>query len=151
MNCRDDYTLSTEPEAQQPERIHAYLARSYWASGIPLETVRRSLAGSLCFGVFHAGLQVALARVVSDRATFAYLCDVYVLEEHRGRGLAAWMLEAIAAHPELQGLRRFILATRDAHGLYARHGFEPLSRPQAFMEILAKASYAAPAQPDPKG
>jgi GNAT superfamily N-acetyltransferase len=138
---RGAYTLSSERSAQQPERIHAYLSRSYWAEGIPLATVLRSIEGSLCFGVFARGEQVAFARVITDRATFAYLCDVYVLEGHRGQGLAHWMLEEILADPQLQGLRRFALATRDAHSLYERHGFEPLARPQAFMEIHKKDIY----------
>jgi len=131
---RGEFTLSCDPSLQQPERIHAFLCGSYWAEGVPLETIKRAIGGSLCFGVFAAGKQVALARVVTDRATFAYLCDVYVLEEYRGRGFATWMLDAIDAHPDLQGLRRFMLATRDAHGLYARRGFLPLARPEAFME-----------------
>ena len=143
----DPYTLSFDRADQQVDRIHAYLTRSYWAGGIPVELVRRSLERSLAVGVFHGGLQVGFARVVTDAATFAYLCDVYVLEEHRGRGLAGRMLEAIAQHPELQGLRRFMLATRDAHGLYARHGFEPVRRPQSLMEILRPAPYSG--TPDP--
>lgn len=136
MEKRGDYSLSAERGDQQVDRIHAYLSRSYWAKGIPLETVARSVQNSLCVGVFTGGEQVGLARVVTDRATFAYLCDVYVLEEHRGRGLASWMLSALAAHPDLQGLRRFMLATRDAHALYERHGFTPVKRPQSLMEIL---------------
>jgi GNAT superfamily N-acetyltransferase len=138
---RDGYTLSWEPSAQQPERVHAYLARSYWAHGIPLETVRRSLEQSLCVGVFAAGEQVALSRVITDRATFAYLCDVYVLEEHRGKGLASWMLEEILGHAQLQGLRRFTLATRDAHALYAKYGFTALAKPESFMEIRKRNLY----------
>ena len=94
--------------------------------------MKRSIRGSLCVGVFFKGEQVGFARVISDCATFAYLCDVYVLEEHRGRGIASWMLEEILAHPKLQGLRRFTLATRDAHTLYARRGFAPLSHPESF-------------------
>ena len=134
MSPRGDYTLNITTEAQQLERIHAFLARSYWAKDIALATVARSVANSLCVGVFHKGEQVGFARVVTDRATFAYLCDVYVLEEHRGRRLASWMLEVIAAHPNLQGLRRVMLATRDAHGLYARHGFKPVAKPESLME-----------------
>jgi GNAT superfamily N-acetyltransferase len=107
--------------------------------------VERSIANSMCVGVFHRGDQVGFARVVSDLTIFAYLCDVYVLEEHRGRGLASWMLEAIAAHPDLQGLRRFILATRDAHKLYEKHGFTPVRRPESLMEILKQPAYARPA------
>ena len=136
MEKRGEYSLSGAREDQQVDRIHAYLSRSYWAKGLPLETVARSVENSLCVGVFAGGEQVGLARVVTDRATFAYLCDVYVLEEHRGKGLASWMLSALAAHPDLQGLRRFMLATRDAHALYERHGFTPVKRPQSLMEIL---------------
>jgi len=136
-----DYTISWEPSAQQPEKIHAYLTRSYWCEGIPLSLVKRSIEGSLCLGVFSKGEQVAFARVITDCATFAYLCDVYVLEGHRGRGLATWMLEEILANPKLQGLRRFTLATRDAHALYERHGFKPLAAPQSMMEIRKKDLY----------
>ena len=139
--ARGELTLSHEREDQQPERIHAYLTRSYWSEGIPLSVVRRSIEGSLCFGIFTNGEQIAFARVVTDSATFAYLCDLYVLEEFRGRGLAKWMMEEIIAHPQLQGLRRFTLATRDAHSLYARYGFAPLARPQSVMEILKRDTY----------
>jgi GNAT superfamily N-acetyltransferase len=145
METRGDYTLDFSRSAQQAERIHAYLVRSYWSQGIPLSLVERSIANSLCVGVFHRGDQVGFARVVSDLTIFAYLCDVYVLEEHRGRGLASWMLGAIAAHPDLQGLRRFILATRDAHKLYEKHGFTPVRRPESLMEILKRPAYARPA------
>jgi GNAT superfamily N-acetyltransferase len=138
---RGGYTLSCVRSAQQPARIHAYLTRSYWAEGIPLSLVKRSIKGSLCFGIFVEGKQVAFARVITDSCTFAYLCDVYVLEGHRGKGLAGWMLDEILAHPRLQRLRRFTLATRDAHSLYARHGFVPLARPQAFMEIHKRDLY----------
>lgn len=139
---RSGYSISWERSAQQAERIHAYLTRSYWCEGIPLSVVQRSIEGSLCIGVFAKGEQVGFARVITDSATFAYLCDVYVLEEHRGRGLASWMLEEILAYPPLQGLRRFTLATRDAHGLYARHGFKPLDKPESFMEIRWRDVYA---------
>jgi len=139
--ARGELTLSHEREDQQPERIHAYLTRSYWSEGIPLSVVRRSIEGSLCFGIFTNGEQIAFARVVTDSSTFAYLCDLYVLEEFRGRGLAKWMMEEIIAHPQLQGLRRFTLATRDAHSLYARYGFAPLARPQSVMEILKRDTY----------
>jgi GNAT superfamily N-acetyltransferase len=141
---RGEYTLSWDPADQQPERIHAYLSRSYWAGGIPLEVVRRSLAGSLGFGIFAGGEQVAFARVITDGATFAYLCDVYVLEEFRGRGLAKWLLDEIVAHPQLRGLRRFLLFTRDAHALYARYGFAPLAQPRSAMEIRRPDPYQAP-------
>ncbi|HVU33182.1 MAG TPA: GNAT family N-acetyltransferase [Opitutaceae bacterium] len=136
-----DYRLSDNPADQQPEKVHAYLSRSYGAEGIPLDLVRRSLANSLCIGLFHCGAQVGLARVITDRATFAYLCDVYVLEEHRGNGLAKWMMQAVTEHPELQGIRRFTLATRDAHGLYAQFGFKTPAQPESLMEFRRPGLY----------
>ena len=138
---RGDYSLSCAAEDQQPECIHAYLTRSYWATGISLDLVKRSIAGSLCFGVFFRGEQVAFARVVTDRATFAYLADVYVLEEHRGKKLATWMMQTIVSHPELQRLRRFMLATRDAHGFYAKYGFAQPAKPESLMEIVKPGLY----------
>lgn len=138
---RGEYTLSCLTEDQQPERIQSYLTRSYWATGISLELVKRCISGSLCFGIFFRGEQVAFARVITDRATFAYLADVYVLEEHRGRKLAQWMMDTIVAHPDLQGLRRFMLATRDAHGLYAKYGFVQTAKPEALMEIVRHGLY----------
>jgi GNAT superfamily N-acetyltransferase len=134
--ARNGYLISTNPDRLDATAIHAYLTRSYWATGIPKDVVARSLEQSLCFGLFDAsGAQVGLARVVTDAATFAYLCDVYVLEEHRGRGLGKWMIETVCAHPALQGLRRFMLATRDAHGLYRQFGFTPLAHPERIMEV----------------
>ena len=133
---RDGYRITTDTGAQDVDAIHAYLARSYWAEGIPREVVARAVAGSLCFGLFENARQIGLARVVTDRATYAYLCDVYVLEEWQGRGLGKWMMEVVMAHPDLQGLRRFTLATRDAHGLYERYGFTPLGHPTRYMEIV---------------
>ena len=133
---RDGYRITTDTGAQDVDAIHAYLARSYWAEGIPREVVARAIAGSLCFGLFENDRQIGLARVVTDRSTYAYLCDVYVLEEWQGRGLGKWMMEVVMAHPDLQGLRRFTLATRDAHGLYERYGFTPLGHPTRYMEIV---------------
>jgi GNAT superfamily N-acetyltransferase len=141
---RGEFTLSCDPAAQQPERIHAYLTQSYWAEGISLALVKKSLEHSLCFGVFTGGEQIGLARVITDRATYAYLCDLYILEAYRGRGLATWLMESILAHPELQGLRRFALATRDAHKLYERHGFTPVAKPQALMERHRPGLYKTP-------
>jgi GNAT superfamily N-acetyltransferase len=138
---RGDYRITTDPEQFDVDAIHAYLSRSYWAEEIPKALVARSLQSSLSFGLFHARSQVGLARVVTDRATFAYLCDVYVLEEHRGQRLGKWLLEVVLAHPDLQGLRRFTLATRDAHGLYARYGFTPLAEPDTHMEIRRPGIY----------
>lgn len=127
--------LSTDAAEMDADAIHAYLnGESYWARGIPRETVARSIRNSLCFGVFDGGAQVAFARVVTDRATFAYLADVYVLPPYRGRGISRWMMEAVTAHPELQRLRRWMLMTQDAHGLYAGYGFRPLAHPDRAME-----------------
>jgi GNAT superfamily N-acetyltransferase len=127
-------TVDTDKRRLDVERIHAFLTESYWAKGIPLDVVCRSIEGSLCFGLYDGDEQVGFARVVSDGATFAYLADVFILDSHRGRGLGKLLVSAVLAHPELQGLRRWVLATRDAHGLYVQHGFAPLSDPQRFME-----------------
>jgi GNAT superfamily N-acetyltransferase len=140
------YRISTDPGEMDVDAIHAFLSgESYWARGIPRETVARSIANSLPFGVFDTdGAQVAFARVVTDRATFAYLADVYVLPAHRGRGISRWMMEAVSAHPELQGLRRWMLMTQDAHGLYARFGFQPLAHPERAMERTDPGIYGKP-------
>jgi GNAT superfamily N-acetyltransferase len=139
------YSISTDTARFDIDAIHAYLARSYWSPGIPRATVERAIANSLAFGVFEGPEQVGFARVVTDRATFAYLADVYILEAHRGRGLARRLVETILAHEDLQSLRRFMLATRDAHGLYAAFGFQPLARPERLMEIHRPDVYQAPA------
>jgi GNAT superfamily N-acetyltransferase len=126
--------ISLDPAEMDVDVIHATLSDAYWARGIPMETVRRSLAGSLVVGAFDGAHQVGFARVVTDRATFAYVSDVFVLDDYRGRGLAHRMMEALLAHPELQGLRRWMLSTRDAHGLYAKLGFTPVEGSARFME-----------------
>ncbi len=126
--------LTTNPDEMDVAAVHATLTEMYWSRGIPIGVVQRAIAGSIPFGVFDGDQQVAFARVVTDRATFAYLADVYVLESHRGRGISRLMLDAMHAHPDLQGLRRWLLATRDAHGLYEKYGFVPLARPDRFME-----------------
>jgi GNAT superfamily N-acetyltransferase len=128
-----NYRISFDPEDQQLDVIHGYLARSYWAEGIPRETVARAVAHSLCVGAYDDEVQVGFARVVTDRATFAYLADVFVLEGHRGRGLAQQMLEALEDHPELQGLRRWALFTRDMQPLYAKLGWEAYPHPDRLM------------------
>ena len=138
----EDYELVTDQSAIDPVAAHAYLTTSYWSRGIPLETVQRALAGSLCVAVRHAGAQIAFARVVTDRATFAYLADVYVLDAHRGQGRSKAMVAALHAHPELQGLRRWMLMTRDAHGLYAQFGWTPLADPALAMERHDPQVYA---------
>ena len=140
----DGYELDDDRGRIDRAAVHRYLGdESYWATHIPRDLVERSIENSLCFGAYDGGAQVGFARVVTDRATFAYLADVYVLEEHRGQGLSKWLLETVLAHPELQGLRRFLLATRDAHGLYARSGFKPLANPARLMEVLNPDVYAA--------
>jgi len=122
--------------------VHAFLAASYWARGIPRATVKRSIEGSLCFGLYDAsGRQLGFARVVTDFATFAWVGDVFVLEEARGRGLAVWLMEVVAAHPDLQGLRRWGLVTRDAHGLYEKFGFAAPANPAGLMEIARPGMY----------
>jgi uncharacterized damage-inducible protein DinB/GNAT superfamily N-acetyltransferase len=134
---RGDLLVSTDPALLDLPLIHDFLSnRSYWAAGRPLEVVRRSLDKSLCFGLYEGRRQVGLARVVTDRATFAWLCDVFVVEAYRGRGLSKWLIECVLGQPALQGLRRFLLATRDAHGLYGRFGFAPLAEPARFLEVF---------------
>jgi GNAT superfamily N-acetyltransferase len=125
------------------EAIHAYLTRSYWSEGISKDLVAHAMAGSLCFGLLDAGRQIGFARVITDRATYAYLCDVYVLEEYQGRGLGTWMMRELMSHPDLQGLRRFGLVTRDAHGLYEKLGFAPLANTSGHMEIVRPGMYLA--------
>lgn len=130
------YRISHQFEEQNIRTIHGFLATSYWAKGIPLNTLQKALKNSLCFGVFtEAGEQVGFARVITDYATFAYLADVFVVEKHRGRSLSVWLMDEIHRHPDLQGLRRMLLATSDAHGLYQQYGFNSLSSPSVFMEI----------------
>jgi len=142
---RDGYTISTDKARFDVAAIHAYLTRSYWSPGIPRAVVEKAIAGALCFGLFSEQCnQVGFARMITDCATFAYLADVYVLEEHRGKGLGKWIVETILAHPSLQGLRRILLATRDAHALYARFGFEPLATPESFMSIHRPNVYGQP-------
>lgn len=129
------YRISSDQEEMDVDAVHAYLTRSYWAEGITRDTVAKSLRWSLCFGVFLGSEQVGFARAVTDRATYAYLADVYVLEEHRGHGLGKRLVAAVLAHPELQGLRRTHLRTQDAHGLYRQFGFTPETRPESLMNL----------------
>lgn len=138
------YTISTDPCRLDLATVTEFLAGSYWAEGIPSEIVARAIKGSLCFGLYEDSQQVGYARVITDRATYAYLCDVFVLESYRGQGLGRWMMEVVMSHPDLQGLRRFSLATRDAHGLYRKLGFKPLANPDSHMEILRKGIYLKP-------
>lgn len=135
------YEISTDSARLDIDAIHAFLTQSYWSPGIPRATVARAIANSLCFGVFWEGQQVGFARMVTDKTTFAYLCDVYVLEAHRGRGVSKQLMEYVMQHPDLQGLRRMMLATRDAHGLYTQYGFTSLTAPDRIMEIVRPDIY----------
>lgn len=136
---RDGFTVSTDKARLDVELIHRFLAATYWARGIPAAVVRRAIDHSLCFGLYENAQegerQVGFARVITDHATFAYLSDVFVLEAYRGRGLGDWLVATILAHPDLQGLRRWSLVTREAHGLYRKHGFAALANPERYMEI----------------
>jgi len=132
---KDDYRISTQKDKINVDYVHRFLSQSYWAENIPLEVVRRSIEGSLCFAVFGGGEQIGFARVITDEATFAYLADVFIDERFRGRGLSKWLMEIIMTYPSLQGLRRFLLATRDAHGLYKQFGFAPLTFADRWMHI----------------
>jgi GNAT superfamily N-acetyltransferase len=138
---KGSFCLSDDPARLQISVIYAFLSNeSYWAKGIERSVVERSIANSVCFGVYDVSSntqwkQVGFARVVTDKATFGYVADVFVLPEYRGNGLSKWLMERVLAHPELQGLRRWMLGTRDAHGLYASVGFAPLNRPEIFMQI----------------
>jgi GNAT superfamily N-acetyltransferase len=130
----DGYIISTDASRLDLRTIHNFLKTSYWAAGVSFEVVESSVRNSMVFGVYRGEEQVGFARVVTDRATFAYLADVFVLGTHRGRGVGTWLMETIFSHPDLQGMRRFMLATRDAHELYRRHGFDGLGSPEIFME-----------------
>lgn len=137
-------TISTDKSLLDIPLIHHFLTEeSYWAKGIPLETVQRSIENSLCFGVFIDQKQVGFARVITDNATFAYLADVFILHEFRGKGLSKKLMAYIRSHPQVQGLRRWLLATADAHGLYEQFGFQNLAQPDRFMEIRNLSVYSS--------
>ena len=125
-----EYTISTDKARLDLTLIHDFLSHSYWAEGIPLALVQKSIQNSLCFGIYHQEGQVGFARAISDYTTYAYLADVFVLESHRGHGLGKWLIQSILNHPELQELRRWALATRDAQGLYAQFGFKTVENPE---------------------
>ncbi|MEI7642948.1 MAG: GNAT family N-acetyltransferase [Chloroflexales bacterium] len=128
------YLISTDPTRLNLDAVHAGLNRTYWAAGRSRAVVAQALAHSLCFGLYHTDAQVGLARVVTDHTTFAWLCDVYILEDHRGAELGKWLIATVLSHPDLRAIRRIMLATRDAHGLYQRYGFRPLDVPEQWME-----------------
>ncbi|AWO00238.1 GNAT family N-acetyltransferase [Chitinophaga alhagiae] len=136
------YLISSDPALLQLNVIHQYLSEdSYWAKNIPLDIVRRSVNNSLCFGVYHEGIQVGFARVITDRATFGYLADVFILPAHRGQGLSKRLMETILSHPDLQDLRRMALLTEDAQGLYAQFGFNVYEYPERFMSRRIGPAY----------
>jgi len=128
-----EYEISTDPARLDVALVHEFLSGSYWAKDRPRSVIERSIENSLCFGVYVAGQQIAFARVISDRAVFAYLADVFVVSQFRGRGIAKALTRTIIEHPELQGLQVFLLRTRDAHGLYSQFGFRPLAHPEEMM------------------
>lgn len=141
---KDDFLISTDKTLLDIGVIHSYLSKeSYWAMNIPREVVEKSVAHSLCFGVYHDGKQIGFARLITDQATFAYLADVFILEDHRGKGLSKWLMHSIHVHPELQGLRRWVLGTKDAHGLYEQFGWVRFGEDQLqrFMQKQDRISY----------
>lgn len=148
----DSILISADPSLLDLDAIHRFLSTCYWSPGIPRDWVEKAAANSLCFGVYDTACprslidgrpaQVGFARIITDKATFAYLADVFIVETHRGRGLAKQLMAFILAHPDLQGLRRLMLITRDAHGLYAQFGFSPPVRPEEIMEKKQTAGYA---------
>jgi len=142
---RGPYVITTDPGRLDTSAVHEFLSASYWADGIPIDLVRRSLGGSLCFGLYAPDGQIGLVRVITDRATFAYLCDVYVLPAYQGRGLGRWLMQCVMGSRQLQGLRRWMLVTRDAHQLYEGAGFHVAENPERIMEIVRPGLYRAAA------
>jgi GNAT superfamily N-acetyltransferase len=144
---RGEFLISTSRERLDLDVVHGFLTKCYWAKGIPREIVARSIERALCFGIYNGeGAQVGFARVISDFATIAYVGDVFVLETHRGQGLGKWLMQCITQHPALQNLRRWILTTRDAHGLYSQVGFTPVKAPERFMELHRPNVYETDSQ-----
>jgi N-acetylglutamate synthase-like GNAT family acetyltransferase len=144
----EGFFISTDKLKLDLNYIHDYLSnRSYWAEGIPLETVAKSIEGSLCYGVYFQDKQIGFARVVTDLATFGYLADVFIDEQYRARGLGIWLMETIMADSRFEGLRHWILGTKDAHGLYAKFGFKPLDEPQRVMRKKMENPYGKGSSP----
>lgn len=133
--------ISTDKSLLQLNIIHDFLSKSYWAENIPIELVKKSIDHSICFGVYLEGAQIGFARVITDQTTFAYLADVFIVEEHRGKGYSKMLMQIIMSHPDLQNLRRWTLATRNAHSLYAQFGFTQLKMPDRIMEISRPKIY----------
>ncbi|MEP6677647.1 MAG: GNAT family N-acetyltransferase [Ferruginibacter sp.] len=137
QEIKNDFIISSDKSKLNVDVIHNYLSKeSYWAKNIPLTTVQKSIEHSFCFGLYEKEKQIGFARLVTDHATFAYLADVFILASFRGKGLSKWMMEFIIKNPELQNLRRWMLATKDAHGLYAQFGFVPCDKPERLMQLL---------------
>ena len=137
------YRISTELSEMDIDVIHAVISESYWAKGIPKSVLKKALAHSLCFGVFtDDNVQVGFGRMITDRATYAYLADVFIVDEYKGLGLSKALMNNIVSHPDLQGLRRMVLSTRDAHGLYAKFGFEPIPNPEILMQVWQPEVYS---------
>ncbi len=139
---KDNYVISTDPVRLDIKTIHNYLTRSYWSKGIPFEIVKKTIENSFCFGVYDETSQIGFARVISDFVTFGYLADVFILEEHQGKGLGIWLIECILNHPDLQGFRKWLLVTKDAHRLYEKFGFRNLAMPETYMEIAKPGIYS---------
>jgi N-acetylglutamate synthase-like GNAT family acetyltransferase len=139
-----EYEISTDTHRLDVDVIHQFLAQeSYWSPGIPRVIVERAIDNSLCFGVYHHTAQVGFARVVTDKSTFALLADVFILSSHRGKGLSKWLMRCVVGHEDLQGLRRLLLLTADAHGLYRQFGFQEIGNPSRFMEVLRQDIYSS--------
>ncbi len=138
---RDNFTISTDPDRLDFDVIHHFLTNSYWSPGISYETVKKAAQNALCFGVYEGENQVGYARVITDYTTYAYIADVFILDSHQGKGLGKWMMQCVVDYPELQGLRRWMLATRDAHGLYEKVGFVVVPGPERFMERYDPNAY----------
>jgi len=138
---KDDFLISDDPSLLDVDMIHTFLTQSYWAKRVPKDVVEKAIQGSLNFGVYQGNRQVGYARAITDKATFAYLADIFVLSECQRHGLGKWLMECIIGHPDLQGLRRMMLATKDAQTYYQRYGFRPLSNPDRLMEILVADIY----------
>ena len=142
---RDEFVISTDRARLDIDVVHNYLSTSYWAKGMPREILERGIENSLTFGVYHQNAQIGFARVITDLATYAYLSDVFIVEGYRRRGLSKWLMECVLAHPDLQGLRRFALFTRDAQGLYERYGFAPSRSASTYLERWTPNVYSVPA------
>lgn len=140
---KNEFSISTDKSKLDIDAIHDFLStKAYWSVNVPRARVKTAIENSLCFGVYKHGKQVGFARVITDFAAIAYLGDVYILEEHRGHGLSKWLIQTIMSHPDLQGLRRWILLTKDAHGLYRQFGWTDIADPSKWMEVHNKNAYA---------